>query len=264
VNLAELKGIYQSFTLKNKEVVVLEDINLALNEGEFVSLVGPSGCGKSTLLRIIAGLIKPTSGKIYIRNAEIKEINPYTSMVFQTFGLLPWLDVTENITLGLESRGIPLKERLRKAFKYIDLVGLEGFEEAYPRELSGGMKQRVGIARALIMEPELLLMDEPFTALDALTAENLRGEIVELWISHKISVKSILMVTHNIEESIFLSDRILIMTSHPGKIADEVVIDLPKPRDRESIEFNKMYDLIYSKIIGASLSKKEVKPYKGT
>lgn len=263
MNFVEVKNIYQIFTLKNKEVVVLEDINLDINEGEFISLVGPSGCGKSTLLRIIAGLIKPSSGKVFFRNEEVKGINPYTSMVFQTFGLLPWLDVTENITLGLEARGIPMKERLRKAFKYIDLVGLEGFEEAYPRELSGGMKQRVGIARALVMEPELLLMDEPFTALDALTAENLREEIVDLWSSHKISVKSILMVTHNIEESIFLSDRILIMSSHPGKIVDEVSVTLSKPRDRESTEFNKLYDLIYSKIIGASLSKKEVKPAKG-
>lgn len=264
MSFVEVKSIYQIFTLKNKEVVVLEDINLDIDEGEFISLVGPSGCGKSTLLRIIAGLIKPSSGKVFFKNDEVKEINPYTSMVFQTFGLLPWLDVTENITLGLEARGIPMKERLRKAFKYIDLVGLEGFEEAYPRELSGGMKQRVGIARALVMEPELLLMDEPFTALDALTAENLREEIVDLWSSHKISVKSILMVTHNIEESIFLSDRILIMSSHPGKIVDEVSVTLPKPRDRESPEFNKLYDLIYSKIIGASLSKKEVKPAKGS
>lgn len=263
MELTRVEGIYQSFLLKNKEVVVLENINFSIAEGEFVSLVGPSGCGKSTLLRIIAGLIKPTSGKVFFKGIEIKTINPFTSMVFQTFGLLPWLDVTENIMLGLEAKGMPLKERLRKAFKYIDLVGLEGFEEAYPRELSGGMKQRVGIARALIMEPELLLMDEPFTALDALTAENLRGEIMDLWSSHKISVKSILMVTHNIEEAIFLSDRIMIMSSHPGKVVEDLIVDLAKPRDRESRDFNKMYDVVYSKIVGASLKREEVKPNKG-
>lgn len=263
MELTRVEGIYQSFLLKNKEVVVLENINFSIAEGEFVSLVGPSGCGKSTLLRIVAGLIKPTSGKVFFKGTEIKTINPFTSMVFQTFGLLPWLDVTENITLGLEAKGMPLKERLRKAFKYIDLVGLEGFEEAYPRELSGGMKQRVGIARALIMEPELLLMDEPFTALDALTAENLRGEILDLWSSHKISVKSILMVTHNIEEAIFLSDRIMIMSSHPGKVVEDLIVDLAKPRDRESRDFNKMYDVVYSKIVGASLKREEVKPNKG-
>ncbi len=264
MELARLDAVYQTFLLKNKEVMVLEDINLTIKEGEFISLVGPSGCGKSTLLRIIAGLISPTSGWVYFKGKKISGINPYTSMVFQTFGLLPWLDVTENITLGLEARGVPMKERFKKAFKYIDLVGLEGFEEAYPRELSGGMKQRVGIARALIMDPELLLMDEPFTALDALTAENLRGEILDLWMSHKISVKSILMVTHNIEEAIFLSDRIVIMSSHPGRIVEDIEVDIEKPRDRESDEFNKMYDLIYSKIVGASLSKKEVKPHRGS
>jgi len=180
MELLELKSIYQTFPLKDKEIVVLSNINLNISEGEYVSLVGPSGCGKSTLLRIVAGLIRPTSGEVWFNGEKIQKINSYTSFIFQTFGLLPWLDVTENITLGLEARQASLKERLRKAFKYIDLVGLEGFEEAYPRELSGGMKQRVGIARALVMEPALLLMDEPFTALDVFTAENLRGEIINL------------------------------------------------------------------------------------
>ncbi|MGB9695516.1 MAG: ABC transporter ATP-binding protein [Caldisericaceae bacterium] len=259
--LLELKNVYQSFPIKDKEVVVLEDVNFALEENEFVSLVGPSGCGKSTILRIIAGLIKPPSGVILFKGNKVDGINPYTSFIFQTFGLLPWLDVTENITLGLEAKGVSLKERLKKAFKYIDLVGLEGFEEAYPRELSGGMKQRVGIARALVMEPSLLLMDEPFTALDAFTAENLRGEILKIWSSEQISVESILMVTHNIEEAIFLSDRILIMSTHPGKIINEVKVDLPRPRDRESEDFNKLYDKIYSLVVGSAF--REVKPVKG-
>lgn len=262
MELLTVRNVYQTFPLKNKEVVILENISFEIKENEFVSLVGPSGCGKSTLLRIIAGLLKPTSGSIFFRGEEIKGVNPYTSMVFQTFGLLPWLDVTENITLGLEARGVPLKERLKKAFKYIDMVGLEGFEEAYPRELSGGMKQRVGIARALIMEPELLLMDEPFSALDALTAENLRSEIVDIWESRKLSLKSILLVTHNIEEAVYLSDRIIILSTHPGKIIADEVIDLPRPRDRESKEFYKIYDKIYSMILGSSLSK-EVNPGKG-
>ncbi|MEF3244546.1 MAG: ABC transporter ATP-binding protein [Caldisericaceae bacterium] len=257
--LLSVKNVYQTFPLKNKEVVVLENINFDVDEGEFVSLVGPSGCGKSTLLRIIAGLLKPSSGSVLFRDLVINDINPYTSMVFQSFGLLPWLDVTENITLGLEAKGVSLKERLKKAFKYIDMVGLEGFEEAYPRELSGGMKQRVGIARALIMEPELLLMDEPFSALDALTAENLRSEILKLWESGKLSLKSILLVTHNIEEAVYMSDRIIILSAHPGKIIGDERIDLPRPRDRESKEFYAIYDKIYSMILGSSLSK-EVNP----
>ena len=260
--LLSIKNIYQTFPLKNKEVVVLENVSFDINENEFVSLVGPSGSGKSTLLRVIAGLLKPTSGKVYFNDKEIKSINPYTSMVFQTFGLLPWLDVTENITLGLEARGVSLKERLKKAFKYIDMVGLEGFEEAYPRELSGGMKQRVGIARALVMEPELLLMDEPFSALDALTAENMRFEIMNLWESKQLSLKSILLVTHNIDEAVYLSDRVIILSTHPAKVVADEHIDLPRPRDRESKEYNQIYDKIYSTILGSDLNK-EVNPVRG-
>jgi NitT/TauT family transport system ATP-binding protein len=247
--LVELKNIRQIFPLKNKELVVLDDINFAVNNEEFVALVGPSGCGKSTLLRIIAGLVAPSSGKVFFKEKPVKEINTNVSIIFQTFGLLPWLDVTENITLGLEARGFPLKERLRKAFKYIDLVGLEGFEEAYPRELSGGMKQRVGIARALVMEPELLLMDEPFSALDAFTAQNLREEILRLWGSGELSLKSILMVTHNIEEAIYLADRVIILSTHPGKIISDVPVALPRPRDRDSVEFIKLYDKLYSTVV---------------
>ncbi len=260
--LLSIKSIYQTFPLKSKEVVVLENVSFDINENEFVSLVGPSGSGKSTLLRIIAGLLKPTSGKVYFNDEEIKNINPFTSMVFQTFGLLPWLDVTENITLGLEARGVSLKERLKKAFKYIDMVGLEGFEEAYPRELSGGMKQRVGIARALVMEPELLLMDEPFSALDALTAENMRFEIMNLWESKQLSLKSILLVTHNIDEAVYLSDRVIILSTHPAKVVADEHIDLPRPRDRESKEYNQIYDKIYSTILGSDLNK-EVNPVRG-
>lgn len=260
--LLSIKSIYQTFPLKSKEVVVLENVSFDINENEFVSLVGPSGSGKSTLLRIIAGLLKPTSGKVYFNDEEIKNINPFTSMVFQTFGLLPWLDVTENITLGLEARGVSLKERLKKAFKYVDMVGLEGFEEAYPRELSGGMKQRVGIARALVMEPELLLMDEPFSALDALTAENMRFEIMNLWESKQLSLKSILLVTHNIDEAVYLSDRVIILSTHPAKVVADEHIDLPRPRDRESKEYNQIYDKIYSTILGSDLNK-EVNPVRG-
>ncbi|MCD6107088.1 MAG: ABC transporter ATP-binding protein [Caldisericaceae bacterium] len=247
--LVELKKIKQIFPLKNKELVVLDDINFVANNGEFIAFVGPSGCGKSTLLRIIAGLVVPSSGKVLFKENPVKEINTNVSIIFQTFGLLPWLDVTENITLGLEARGFPLKERLRKAFKYIDLVGLEGFEEAYPRELSGGMKQRVGIARALVMEPELLLMDEPFSSLDAFTAQNLREEILRLWSSGELSLKSILMVTHNIEEAIYLADRVIVLSTHPGKIISDVPVTLPRPRDRDSVEFIKLYDKLYSTVV---------------
>jgi NitT/TauT family transport system ATP-binding protein len=253
MELLKLNNIVQLFPLKNKEVVVLDNINLTVDEGEFVALVGPSGCGKSTLLRIIAGLVKPNSGEVVFRNKKINGINLGVSIVFQTFGLLPWLDVTENITLGLEARGIGLKERLRKAFKYIDLVGLEGFEEAYPRELSGGMKQRVGIARALVMEPDLLLMDEPFSALDAFTAQNLREEILRLWSSGSLSLKSIIMVTHNIEEAIYLADRVVVLSTHPGKIIGDIRVGLKRPRDRDSVEFTKLYDKIYSMVVTAKL-----------
>ncbi len=249
MEILNLNNIVQLFPLKNKKVVVLDDINLTVNEGEFVALVGPSGCGKSTLLRIIAGLVKPSRGSIIFRNKKINGINSNISIIFQTFGLLPWLDVTENITLGLEARGISPKERYRKAFKYIDLVGLEGFEEAYPRELSGGMKQRVGIARALVMEPELLLMDEPFSALDAFTAQNLREEILRLWSSGRLSLKSIIMVTHNIEEAIYLADRVIVLSTHPGKVIGDIKVYIPRPRDRDSIEFNKLYDKIYSMVV---------------
>ena len=251
--LLKLKDITQLFPLKKKNVVVLDKISFNVNEGEFVSLVGPSGCGKSTLLRIIAGLVKPSSGNIFFRNEEIHGINLHVSIVFQTFGLLPWLDVTENITLGLEARGVGLKERLRKAFKYIDLVGLEGFEEAYPRELSGGMKQRVGIARALVMEPELLLMDEPFSALDAFTAQSLREEILRLWSSGKLSLKSIIMVTHNIEEAIYLSDRVIVLSTHPGRVIGDIHIPMTRPRDRDSVEFTRLYDKIYSMVVMAKI-----------
>ncbi len=253
MELLKLEGIRQLFPLKNKDVVVLDNINLTVSEGEFVALVGPSGCGKSTLLRIIAGLVKPSAGKVIFRGEEIKGINLNVSIVFQTFGLLPWLDVTENITLGLEARGVSLKERLRKAFKYIDLVGLEGFEEAYPRELSGGMKQRVGIARALVMEPELLLMDEPFSALDAFTAQNLREEILRLWSSGNLSLKSIIMVTHNIEEAIYLADRVVVLSTHPGKIIGDIRVGMKRPRDKDSVEFTKLYDKIYSMVVTAKL-----------
>ncbi len=251
--LLELRNIKQIFPLKQRKVAVLDGINFSVDKDEFVALVGPSGCGKSTLLRIIAGLVKPSSGEVLFKGKTLKGINSNVSIVFQTFGLLPWLDVTENITLGLEARGVSLKERLRKAFKYIDLVGLEGFEEAYPRELSGGMKQRVGIARALVMEPELLLMDEPFSALDAFTAQNLREEILRLWSSGKLSLKSILMVTHNIEEAIYMADRVIVLSTHPGRIIGDVHIELKRPRDRNSVEFTELYDKIYSMVVTTKL-----------
>ena len=251
--LLELRNIKQIFPLKQRKVAVLDGINFSVDKDEFVALVGPSGCGKSTLLRIIAGLVKPSSGEVLSKGKTLKGINSNVSIVFQTFGLLPWLDVTENITLGLEARGVSLKERLRKAFKYIDLVGLEGFEEAYPRELSGGMKQRVGIARALVMEPELLLMDEPFSALDAFTAQNLREEILRLWSSGKLSLKSILMVTHNIEEAIYMADRVIVLSTHPGRIIGDVHIELKRPRDRNSVEFTELYDKIYSMVVTTKL-----------
>jgi NitT/TauT family transport system ATP-binding protein len=229
---------------------VLDDISFTLAEGEIVALLGKSGSGKSTLLRCVAGLIAPSSGIVAYRGTPLTGANPGVSMVFQTFALLPWLTVQQNVELGLEARGIPSTERADRALAAIDTIGLDGFESAYPKELSGGMRQRVGFARAIVTEPDALLMDEPFSALDVLTAENLRGELVKLWEGRGAPVKSILIVTHNIEEAVLLADRVLVLSSNPGRIKAELDVELPRPRDRHAPRFEALVDTIYGILTG--------------
>lgn len=228
------------------EFTVLQDVSLTVRSGEVVALLGRSGSGKSTLLRIMAGLIPPSDGQVSSSGQPLRGANNDVAMVFQSFALLPWLTVQENVELGLEARGVKREERRQRALKAIDLVGLDGFESAYPKELSGGMKQRVGFARAFVLEPKVLFMDEPFSALDVLTSENLRGEIDDLWNAGTFPSKSILIVTHNIEEAVFLADRVIILGANPGRIRGEVQIDLPRPHDRAHPRFKQIVDYIYT------------------
>ena len=229
---------------------VLDGVSFTLAEGEIVALLGKSGSGKSTLLRCVAGLIAPSSGSVSYRGTPLTGANPGVSMVFQTFALLPWLTVQQNVELGLEARGVPEASRAERALAAIDTIGLDGFESAYPKELSGGMRQRVGFARAIVTEPDALLMDEPFSALDVLTAENLRGELVKLWEGRGAPVKSILIVTHNIEEAVLLADRVLVLSSNPGRIRAELSVELPRPRDRHAPRFEALVDTIYGILTG--------------
>ena len=214
----------------NADLVVLDDVNLTLHEGEIVALLGRSGSGKSTLLRIVSGLLKPTAGSVKWRGAEVSGPTEGVAMVFQSFALFPWLTVQENVEIGLEARGVHRTRREELAEAAIDMIGLGGFENAYPKELSGGMRQRVGLARALVVHPDLLLMDEPFSALDVLTAETLRTDLIDLWMDGKLPVKSVLMVTHNIEEAVLMCDRILVFQSNPGRVANELKVPFPHPR----------------------------------
>ncbi|MGB9797193.1 MAG: ABC transporter ATP-binding protein [bacterium] len=245
----EVRNVYRTYHHEETNIVVLEDISFEINEGEFVCLVGPSGCGKSTLLRMIVGLDRPTKGEILYRGEKVNGINPKTALVFQNFALIPWLTVWQNVELGLEARGIDKKERERRVRYWLEKVGLDGHENAYPRELSGGMKQRVGFARALALEPELLCMDEPFSSLDPLTSQNLREELLRLWGDKELPTVSILMVTHSIEEAIFMSDRVLIMSTHPGKIIGDIKVELSRPRNMRDEAFQKFVDEIYAMIV---------------
>jgi NitT/TauT family transport system ATP-binding protein len=224
---------------------VLDDINIDVAEGEFVALLGRSGSGKSTLLRCIAGLMSPTEGEVQFRGEPLTGTNRETAMVFQTFALMPWLTVQQNVEIGLEARGVAPEQRTERALRAIDIVGLDGYESAFPKELSGGMRQRVGFARALVVEPAALLMDEPFSALDVLTSENLRGELLELWEGHRFPTKTIVMVTHNIEEAVLLADRILVLGTNPGRIRFDLVNPLPRPRRRRTPDFDEFVDQIY-------------------
>ncbi|MBC7801608.1 MAG: ABC transporter ATP-binding protein, partial [Gemmatimonadaceae bacterium] len=228
------------------DLVVLDDVDVSLRTGEIVGLLGRSGSGKSTLLRIIAGLLRPTSGTVLWRGQALRGPADGVAMVFQSFALFPWLSVQENVELGLEALGVARAERERRAEAAIDLIGLGGYESAYPKELSGGMRQRVGLARALVVHPDLLLMDEPFSALDVLTAETLRTDLIDLWSEGKLPVKSVLMVTHNIEEAVLMCDRILVFSSNPGRVASELVVPFLHPRNRHDPAFRQLVDDIYA------------------
>jgi len=245
-NLLEVRNVKRSFPRGGgEELLVLDDVNLTLKQGEIVGLLGRSGSGKSTLLRLIAGLARPQGGSLTYMGAPIEGPAQGVAMVFQGFALFPWMTVLENVQLGLEALGLPQAEIRSRALAAIDLIGLDGYESAYPRELSGGMRQRVGFARAVVVHPNILLMDEPFSALDVLTAENLRTDLVELWGNGKLPIKGIMLVTHNIEEAVLMCDRVLLFSSNPAKVSAEIVINLPQPRDRTSPQFEDYVDRIY-------------------
>ncbi|CAI8801719.1 NitT/TauT family transport system ATP-binding protein [Pseudomonas sp. IT-P253] len=241
-----LNNVSRAFGKGKDELQVLSDVDLTLREGEIVGMLGRSGSGKSTLLRIIAGLIPPSSGEVRYNGALLTGPAEGVAMVFQTFALFPWLTVLENVEAGLQALQVERRAARKRALAAIDLIGLDGFENAYPRELSGGMRQRVGFARALVVNPTLLLMDEPFSALDVLTAETLRTDLLDLWSGEQLPIKSILIVTHNIEEAVLMCDRILVLSSNPGRVVAEIKVPFEHPRNRLDPTFRQMVDDIYA------------------
>ena len=244
--LLEIHGVRQAFPKPDGgQLLVLDGVELRLAEAEIVGLLGRSGSGKSTLLRLIAGLARPSSGSISYLGRPVIGPAPGIAMVFQSFALFPWLTVLENVQIGLEALRLPEPEIRRRALAAIDLIGLDGFESAYPRELSGGMRQRVGFARALVVHPNILLMDEPFSALDVLTAETLRTDFLDLWCEGQLPIKGVILVTHSIEEAVFMCDRILVFSTNPGRVVSEIRVDLPQPRDRLDPEFREIVERIY-------------------
>ncbi|HEY1448568.1 MAG TPA: nitrate/sulfonate/bicarbonate ABC transporter ATP-binding protein [Caulobacteraceae bacterium] len=247
--LVEVKGLKHVYgNGSGPGLVVLEDVNLKLKPNEIVGLLGRSGSGKSTLLRSIAGLITPTDGAISVSDMADDDTAHGVAMVFQSFALFPWLTVQKNVELGLEAQRVPSDERRKRSLAAIDLIGLDGFENAYPKELSGGMRQRVGLARALVVQPSVLLMDEPFSALDVLTAETLRTDLLDLWSEGRMPIRSILLVTHNIEEAVLMCDRILVFSSNPGRVIAEIKVELPQPRKRLDPAFRALVDDIYARM----------------
>ena len=249
--LIEIKNVSQEFHLPNgKELKVLNDVSLCVTKREVVALLGPSGCGKSTLLRIMAGLISPSQGEVSYHDKPLLGLNLGVSIVFQSFALFPWMTVAENIQTALQSRGFPENEIEDRAQKAIQMVGLAGFEDTYPRELSGGMKQRVGMARALSVDPEILFMDEPFSHVDALTAESLRAEIIDIWAAHDKNPSSILLVSHDIPEVVYMADRIVVLGANPGHLVKIVENKLPRPRDYRSPEFMRLVEQLHEIITG--------------
>ncbi|HEV3038394.1 MAG TPA: AAA-associated domain-containing protein [Candidatus Angelobacter sp.] len=242
----ELRGVEKSFVQQDGDCVeVVAPLDLSVYPGTILALLGASGCGKSTLLRMLSGLAEPTSGQVLWHGKPFAEAKPNVAMVFQSFALFPWLTVLENVEAPLLARGVNAHDRHKRALQAINTVGLKGFQTAYPKELSGGMRQRVGFARALVVEPEVLFMDEPFSALDVLTAENLRGELLELWLSGKLGAKTIFIVTHNIEEAVLLADRVIVLGRNPARVRADFRVPLHQPRDRKSPQFLLYVDFIY-------------------
>jgi NitT/TauT family transport system ATP-binding protein len=255
-SIIEVKNVQKSFRKdRQNQLLVLDKLNFEMKPGEIVALLGKSGSGKSTLMRIIAGLIPPTSGEVFYRGEKVTGPAHGIAMVFQSFALMPWLTVLQNVELGLEAQGVGASERMKRALKAIDTIGLDGFESAFPKELSGGMRQRVGFARALVVDPDILLMDEPFSALDVLTSENLRGDLLDLWSTKKTRLNGILFVTHNIEEAVEIADRIIIFDSNPGTIKSELQVELPHPRLSQSEEFRQYVDQIYTLMTAKSAAR---------
>lgn len=248
MTLIRVEHVDKSFSSRHGSIAIMQDITFDVKDSDFLAIVGPSGCGKSTLLRLIQGLDRPTSGQIFFRDQPVEKVCSQMAMVFQSFALFPWLTVAQNVAFGLEALGWP-KERIGpQVERYISVTGLEGFQEAYPRELSGGMRQRVGLARALAVEPAVLLMDEPFSALDPLTAESLRDEVLQLWQDPNLPPEAVLLISHNIEEAIELADRVIVLSRRPGRVLAQVPVDLPRPRDRKSPAFYDLTDRVYSLI----------------
>ncbi|MCE8423343.1 MAG: ABC transporter ATP-binding protein [Candidatus Methanoperedens sp.] len=245
--LLEIRNVSKTYESESNKILALDNINFTVEDNDFICIVGPSGCGKSTLLRIIVGLEKPNSGEVFFRGEAIEPDNPKVAMVFQNFAIFPWLTVQENIELVLESLNRPDEKKI--ACKYIRAVGLDGFEKVYPRELSGGMKQRVGFARALAVEPVLLCMDEPFSSLDALTSQNLKDELLMLWADASMPPDAVIMVTHNVEEAVYMANRIIILSPRPGKVMADMRIELKRPRNRKDPEFYRWVDKVYSLIV---------------
>ena len=252
--LCEARGISHDFRLPSgKSLRVLEDVDLAIGPNQVVALLGPSGCGKSTLLRILAGLLAPTQGWVRYHGEPLHGLSPGVAIVFQSFALFPWMTVEQNVRTVLEARGVPDEEIQARVVSVIHRVGLGGFEEAFPRELSGGMKQRVGMARALVVDPELLFMDEPFSQVDALTAETLRAEVIDIWAALDRNPSSILMVSHDIREVAYMADRIVVLGANPGVVRTVVENRLPRPRDYRSAELGRLIDQLHEIITGTEL-----------
>lgn len=245
--LLSVRNVSKSFKKdEQQDLLVLQKVNFDLHKGEIVALLGKSGSGKSTLLRIMSGLAKPTSGEVRYRNERVSSPVKGISMVFQSFALMPWMTVLQNVELGLEAQGIRREERRRRAIEAIDIIGLDGFESAFPKELSGGMQQRVGFARALVVNPDILVMDEPFSSLDVLTSENLKSDLLALWKEQKTQTNAIFWVTHNIEEAVMMADRILIFGGEPSSVWADLPIHLSRPRDSDSREYRAIVNHIYT------------------
>jgi NitT/TauT family transport system ATP-binding protein len=248
--LLEVQHVSRLYGKGAKRFTAVQDINLKIHPGEFVCLLGPSGCGKSTLLRMITGLNPTSEGQVLYKGQPLVGVNPHATIVFQTFALYPWLTVLQNVEIALKARGMPEAQRRDKAIQLLDKVGLDGFESAYPRELSGGMRQKCGFARAMAVEPELLCLDEPFSALDVLSAEALRGELMELWQNKAIPTQAVLMVTHNIQEAVFMADRIVVMEKDPGRVLTEIAVTLHHPRHAKDTAFQALVDKVYAAVAG--------------